>query len=168
MLKRKGEKAAVGDVIGYMEPNGAGAKREPERAKPEEMAREPERAKPESIDQHHPGPSSIDTSPYRARPSEGHPSSSEEGSLDAKSPPSIPTYTGREEQVVPMTPIRRRIAERLVEAHRTAALLTTFNQVDMSAVIGLRNEYQERFRAKYQIKLGFMSFFIKACIEALK
>lgn len=89
--------------------------------------------------------------------------------LDSKTPPSIAKpETGREEQIVPMTPIRRRIAERLVEAHKNAALLTTFNQIDMSTVIALRNEHQERFRAKYQIKLGFMSFFVKACIEALQ
>jgi len=76
--------------------------------------------------------------------------------------------TGREEQVVPMTPIRRRIAERLVEAQKKAALLTTFNQADMSAVMGLRKQHQESFQAKYEIKLGLMSFFVKAVIEALK
>jgi 2-oxoglutarate dehydrogenase E2 component (dihydrolipoamide succinyltransferase) len=67
-----------------------------------------------------------------------------------------------------MTPIRRRIAERLVEAQKSAALLTTFNQVDMSAVLALRKAHQEGFQARYQIKLGLMSFFIKATIEALK
>ena len=67
-----------------------------------------------------------------------------------------------------MSPIRRRIAERLVEAQKNAALLTTFNQVDMSAVIALRHRHQESFRTKYQIKLGLMSFFVKASIEGLK
>lgn len=67
-----------------------------------------------------------------------------------------------------MTPIRRRIAERLVEAHKNAALLTTFNQADMSAVMALRKQHQEGFQAKYEIKLGLMSFFVKAVIEALK
>src|SRR5688572_20192157 len=74
----------------------------------------------------------------------------------------------REEQIVPMTPIRRRIAERLVEAQKSAALLTTFNQVDMSAVMNLRKQHQEAFQTKYDIKLGFMSFFVKALIEGLK
>jgi 2-oxoglutarate dehydrogenase E2 component (dihydrolipoamide succinyltransferase) len=92
----------------------------------------------------------------------------ENQSTESKSPPSITKSGAREEQIVPMTPIRRRIAERLVEAQKTAALLTTFNQVDMSAVIGLRNQYQERFQEKHQIKLGLLSFFVKACIEALK
>jgi 2-oxoglutarate dehydrogenase E2 component (dihydrolipoamide succinyltransferase) len=67
-----------------------------------------------------------------------------------------------------MTPIRRRIAERLVEAQKTAALLTTFNQVDMSEVIALRKKHQDAFQTRYGIKLGFMSFFVKASIEALK
>lgn len=75
---------------------------------------------------------------------------------------------GREEEIVPMSPIRRRIAQRLVEAQQTAALLTTFNEVDMSAVMDLRNEHKGMFEEKYGIKLGFMSFFVKAAIDALK
>ncbi len=71
-------------------------------------------------------------------------------------------------EIVPMTNLRRRIAERLVEAQSTAAILTTFNEVDMSAVLALREKYQDRFAKKYGIKLGFMSFFVKAAIEALK
>ncbi len=74
----------------------------------------------------------------------------------------------RQEEVVPMTLIRRRIAERLVSAQQDAALLTTFNEIDMSAVMELRKTYRDRFQEKYEIKLGFMSFFTKAAIEALK
>jgi 2-oxoglutarate dehydrogenase E2 component (dihydrolipoamide succinyltransferase) len=70
--------------------------------------------------------------------------------------------------IVPMTNLRKRIAERLVEAQHNAAILTTFNEVDMSAVMALREKYQDRFSKKYGIKLGFMSFFVKATIEALK
>ena len=76
--------------------------------------------------------------------------------------------SGREEEVVPMSPIRRRIAQRLVEAQHTAALLTTFNEVNMAAVIALRNEHKDAFQQRYGVKLGFMSFFIKAAIDALK
>jgi 2-oxoglutarate dehydrogenase E2 component (dihydrolipoamide succinyltransferase) len=75
---------------------------------------------------------------------------------------------GREEEVVPMSPIRKRIAQRLVEAQHNAALLTTFNEVDMSAVMALRSEHKGVFEEKYGIKLGFMSFFVKAAIDALK
>ena len=74
----------------------------------------------------------------------------------------------RLEDVVPMTQIRKRIAARLVEAQQTAALLTTFNEVDMGAVQDLRKQYQEAFTAKYGIKVGFMSFFVKAAVDALR
>ena len=72
------------------------------------------------------------------------------------------------EEVVPMSLIRRRIAERLVEAQQTAALLTTFNEVDMSAVMQLRSEFKDAFAQHYGVKLGFMSFFVKAVVDALK
>ena len=72
------------------------------------------------------------------------------------------------DQVVPMSLLRRRIAERLVAAQQTAAMLTTFNEIDMSAVIALRKAEGETFRARHQIKLGFMSFFIKAVVTALQ
>ena len=80
--------------------------------------------------------------------------------------PELPSQ--REEEVVAMSPMRRRIAQRLVEAQQTAALLTTFNEIDMAAVMSLREKYQARFQEKYQVKLGFMSFFVKAAIDALK
>ena len=67
-----------------------------------------------------------------------------------------------------LTPLRRKIAMQLVNAQQTAAILTTFNEVDMSAVMGLRKEVQEAFQAKQGVKLGFMSFFIKATVEALQ
>jgi 2-oxoglutarate dehydrogenase E2 component (dihydrolipoamide succinyltransferase) len=68
----------------------------------------------------------------------------------------------------PMTPIRRRIAERLLKARQNTAMLTTFNDIDMSAVIEMRQRYKERFQKKHGVSLGFMSFFIKASVEALK
>ncbi|AEG00315.1 2-oxoglutarate dehydrogenase complex dihydrolipoyllysine-residue succinyltransferase [Methylomonas methanica] len=74
----------------------------------------------------------------------------------------------RPEQRVPMTRMRAKIAERLLQAQQNAAMLTTFNEVDLSAVIELRNQYKERFENKHNVKLGFMSFFVKASIEALK
>jgi 2-oxoglutarate dehydrogenase E2 component (dihydrolipoamide succinyltransferase) len=72
------------------------------------------------------------------------------------------------EEIVPMTPFRRRVAERLLQSQSEAALLTTFNEIDMGAVMALRKEHQEAFLEKYGIKLGFMSFFVKASIDALK
>ena len=80
--------------------------------------------------------------------------------------PSAPV-TGREQRV-PMTRLRARIAQRLIEAQSTQALLTTFNEVDLTATQELRSRYRERFEKEYGVKLGFMSFFVKASIAALK
>jgi len=83
-------------------------------------------------------------------------------------PPGAPSPSaGPEEESVPMSPFRARIAERLKEAQNTAALLTTFNEVDMSGVITLREELREAFQERYGVKLGFMSFFVKASVDAL-
>ena len=83
-------------------------------------------------------------------------------------PTARPAAGSRTEQRVPMTRLRQRIAQRLVEAQSTQALLTSFNEVDMTAVMELRNRYKDRFEKDHGVKLGFMSFFVKASIEALK
>src|SRR5262245_19970273 len=111
-LKHKGDKASVGDVIGYLEPNGRPKSAPAQTARPE-----PQRAETPK--------------PEQPRPDV----------------PPRPVASAREEQIVPMTPIRRRIAERLVEAQKSAALLTTFNEIDMSAVVALRKQHQESFQA---------------------
>jgi 2-oxoglutarate dehydrogenase E2 component (dihydrolipoamide succinyltransferase) len=129
LLKQTGEKASVGDVIGYMDASPTG------RGSPERRGEGRKTSTPVPTPLSDPVPAST---------------------------------TGREEQIIPMTPIRKRIAERLVEAKNTAALLTTFNQVDMSAVQELRRRSQESFQAKHGIKLGLTSFFVKASVEALK
>ena len=81
--------------------------------------------------------------------------------------PSPADDAAREERVK-MTRLRQTIARRLKEAQNTAAMLTTFNEVDMSAVMHLRNQYKELFEKKHGVKLGFMGFFVKACVQALK
>ncbi len=86
----------------------------------------------------------------------------------AEPPARAPAAPAGREERVRMTRLRKRIAERLKEAQNTAAMLTTFNEVDMSAVIELRKTYQDAFTKKHGIKLGFMSFFVKACIDALR
>lgn len=86
----------------------------------------------------------------------------------ARAPISKPEMPVRGEQAVRMSLLRRTIAKRLVEAQQTAALLTTINEVDMSAVLALRQQHQEAFAKKYGVKLGFMSFFVKAVIDGLK
>ena len=86
----------------------------------------------------------------------------------APAAPSAPRETGPREERVRMTRLRQTIARRLKEAQDTAAMLTTFNDVDMGAIMDLRKKHQESFVAKHGIKLGFMSFFVKACVNALK
>jgi 2-oxoglutarate dehydrogenase E2 component (dihydrolipoamide succinyltransferase) len=83
-------------------------------------------------------------------------------------PAAASARAGRAEQRVPMTRLRARIAERLVQAQTTQALLTTFNEVDLTAVQELRARYKDSFEKKHGVKLGFMSFFVKASVEALK
>jgi 2-oxoglutarate dehydrogenase E2 component (dihydrolipoamide succinyltransferase) len=84
--------------------------------------------------------------------------------------PSAETTESDEERSTrkPMSPIRQRIASHLLNAKQNTAMLTTFNDIDMTRVMALRSEYKERFKKKYDISLGIMSFFIKACVEALK
>ena len=85
------------------------------------------------------------------------------------SKPTIEVGSGnRQEEVVPMTPLRRTVAKRLLEAQQTMAMLTTFNEVDMSTVMALRKEVQESFQQRHGVKVGFMSFFVRSVIEALK
>src|ERR1700682_4354779 len=87
----------------------------------------------------------------------------------SKAPAPIPSARGaRAEQRVPMTRLRARIAERMVQAQATQALLTSFNEVDLKAVNELRARYKDQFEKQHGVKLGFMSFFAKACVEALK
>jgi 2-oxoglutarate dehydrogenase E2 component (dihydrolipoamide succinyltransferase) len=85
----------------------------------------------------------------------------------AEEPPQVGGVS-RTEQRVPMTRLRARIAERLLQAQQQAAMLTTFNEVDMTAVMALRRRHQDAFTAKHGVKLGFMGFFVKACVEALR
>jgi 2-oxoglutarate dehydrogenase E2 component (dihydrolipoamide succinyltransferase) len=206
VLKPKGSKAAVGEVIGYIEagqpaadgkaapkPKAAGkpseatitpAPRKAPAAEPRVMpaaARELAQAGLSAQDVEASGPGGrvlkedverhLEQSAQAKSAAGATPALAPPGSTPAAPAPkpAAPAARGaREEEVVPMTTLRRRIAERLVEAQRTAALLTTFNEIDMSAVIALRKEHQEEFQKRHGVKLGLMSFFVKAAIDALK
>ncbi|RKP52278.1 2-oxoglutarate dehydrogenase complex dihydrolipoyllysine-residue succinyltransferase [Trinickia fusca] len=88
---------------------------------------------------------------------------------DVKAPASADTWlNNRPEQRVPMSRLRARIAERLLESQQTNAILTTFNEVNMAPVMDLRNKYKDKFEKEHGVKLGFMSFFVKAAVHALK
>jgi 2-oxoglutarate dehydrogenase E2 component (dihydrolipoamide succinyltransferase) len=207
ILKKKGETAKVGDVIGYMEVDGKREKKIGKELPQAETQRETEQkeatrsraaekskdatdrdraetketvrlmpaarrilvergVKPEEVPATGPGGRLLkeDALRYLERVED----SKAEQPTGEKETPISPSSDVREEEIVPMSPLRRRIAERLVEAQQTAALLTTFNEIDMTAVMELRRQYRESFEKKYSIKLGFMSFFVKASIEALK
>ena len=86
----------------------------------------------------------------------------------AAAPPLAPDAQGRLEQRVPMTRLRAKIAERLLMAKNTTAMLTTFNEINMKPVMDLRNRYKDEFEKKHGVRLGFMGFFVKAVVEALK
>jgi len=124
-------------------------------------------------------PESSGTEDSEDKPEESEASSepvveSEKDMTDDKEPPAseatskVEKDDARGDEIRPLSPLRRTVAKRLVEAQQTMAILTTFNEIDMSAVIALRKQYQEPFVAKSGVKLGFMSFFVKAVIEALK
>jgi 2-oxoglutarate dehydrogenase E2 component (dihydrolipoamide succinyltransferase) len=110
-----------------------------------------------------PAPASAIASPARQAPV-----SAPAEKTDIALPSKASTSLAREEEFVVMSPIRRRIAQRLVEAQQQAALLTTFNEVDMTEVMSLRQKHKDAYQQRYGVKLGFMSFFVKASIDALK
>jgi 2-oxoglutarate dehydrogenase E2 component (dihydrolipoamide succinyltransferase) len=186
VLKAAGEKALVGEVIGYMEPAAAGATTAPAPTKPPAPAAAP--AQPT-------GDPRVMPAAARVLAEAGVPAATLAGTgpggritkadatqavqrpkpaaLPAVKPAESPAVAAdrsgtREERLVLISPIRRRIAERLVEAQQQAALLTTFNECDMSAVMALRGKFKDVFQERYGVKLGFMSFFVRAAVEALR
>ncbi len=161
IVKRTGEKAAVGDIIGYLEPGQKPAGETRPARKTEKPASPPPPSAPASSQ----ATVAVPTPPPEAA------LAPREVPVLAEPPPSVvskPAVSDRQEEVVRMTPLRRAVARRLVEARQAMAMLTTFNEIDMSGVIALRKEYQESFTRKHGVKLGFMSFFVKAAVEALK
>ena len=192
VLKQKGEVARVGEIIGYLEKTAAPPAKTEEikskaaaakvEAKPE-GALEEQRVmpaaqaalaehdlRPEDVQGTGPGGRILKEDVLR-RVEEGQPAPQAQSTQPEVPVPEVaqPRMTnGREEEVIPMSRLRRTVAERLLAAQHNAALLTTFNEIDMGQVMALRKEYGEAFQQKYQVKLGFMSFFVKASIEGLK
>ncbi|MEO1252648.1 MAG: biotin/lipoyl-containing protein, partial [Pseudomonadota bacterium] len=113
-------------------------------------------------------PSAIEGTGKDGRVTKGDALSAKAGAPKQARAPSAPRETGPREERVKMSRLRQTIARRLKEAQETAAMLTTFNDVDMTAVMELRKDYKDLFEKKHGIKLGFMSFFVKACCHALK
>jgi 2-oxoglutarate dehydrogenase E2 component (dihydrolipoamide succinyltransferase) len=169
ILKKAGETATVGDVIGSIGEAGAAQPAQPSQTK--STAAPPAHATEKTAPAKQVPAIPPVSNPSRqidapdgltptARPPVSGPSSLNERATTLAA-------TAREERVVPMSPIRRRIAQRLVAAQANAALVTTFNEIDMSVVMGLRKKYRDAFQQQYGVKLGFMSFFVKGVVEAL-
>jgi 2-oxoglutarate dehydrogenase E2 component (dihydrolipoamide succinyltransferase) len=190
-LASPGQTVAIGSVVGRIDEQAAAQPQDgkPPRSEPKPAATSPREERPASpaarqlaadkgLDVHQiPGSGrggrilkedvlshlEQQTTPPAERASEAPPPPPE----PAAPAPAAPAANGRETRQR-MSSIRQRIAERLVQAQRTAAILTTFNEADMSAVMALRARFKEHFQKKHGVGLGFMSFFVKASIEALK
>lgn len=172
VLKGEGESAAVGEVIALLQEGPPPAS---EAVTAEEVQVMP--AARRLLDEHGLDASDVPSSGPGGRLLKedvqrhlgGQASSPPSSDNATEGTPSLGLDFGeREEEAVPMSPLRRRIAERLVEAQQRAALLTTFSEIDMSGVIELRKAYRDSFEKRYGVRLGFMSFFVKAAIDALK
>ncbi|HVR73079.1 MAG TPA: 2-oxoglutarate dehydrogenase complex dihydrolipoyllysine-residue succinyltransferase [Planctomycetota bacterium] len=191
VLKKAGETARVGEVIGYMEEVAAGSagasaakdsktkprggreqKKETDVVEKPVEPREPAPGKKPSAAAEPPAPGESEESEESEEPEAARkPSPAEARAPTQSAPRAAPRQVSsgaREEEIVPMSPLRRRVARHLVEAQHAAALLTTFNEIDMGAVMTLRREQGPAFLEKHGVKLGIMSFFIKAAIDALK
>ena len=203
VLKQNGESAAVGEVIGRLETNGAGAQdAEPEgtraESRPPQSRTPPDRPPPKAAPSDtaetgdgaaeqrlapDDGPSEREVEIIAAKEEaaqqaqDAEPAADQQPSIEGRgeeaqefreAPAAPPPRSEGGDEVVPMSMLRRRIGERLVAAQRNAALLTTFNEIDMSAVVALRRSQGEAFQSEHGIKLGFMSFFVKAAVAALR
>ena len=161
-----------GDVLAAIEAGGDGAARggeAPAKEAPAEEAAEDYGsavAEPQALEEVREtegAPASAEAAPEELRPARPAPGAR----APAPGPRVVPQARGREERVK-MTRLRRRIAERLKEAQNTAAILTTYNEADLGAVMELRRRYRDSFERKHGVRLGFMSFFVKASINALQ
>ena len=171
----EGDNVEVGNLIAIMEEGAAGSTS----AKTEEKSEEKAAPTPASGSNQHLSPApkkiaaenNIDTSKIAGSGKDGRVTKGDvlnAVSSGGASASAAPASGQKSEERVKMSKLRQKIAERLKESQNTAAILTTFNEVDMTAVMEMRNQYKDLFLKKHGIKLGFMSFFVKACVAALK
>ncbi len=181
IVKQSKDSVASGDVIAQIDTEAKAAAP----AKKEEKAQE--KAKPAAAPvmpaaQKIAAEKGLDTSKILGTGRDGRVTKGDVLEAAAKAPAAAPkpalqppppvdfeqVLAGRPEQRVPMSRLRQRVAERLLQAQSTAAILTTFNEVNMAPVMEMRRKYQERFEKEHGVRLGFMSFFVKASVHALK
>jgi len=184
VLKKQGDSAEVGEVIARIEAGTeaspeAGAEEDEAEASGDAPAEEPAEQAADKptvmpaarrlLEEHDLSASDVAATGPGGRLLKEDVQRHLDGSSGGASATDLPAASdARREEAVPMSPLRRTIARRLVEAQQTAALLTTFNEVDMSEVMALRGAYKDAFEKRYGVRLGFMSFFVKASIDALK
>jgi 2-oxoglutarate dehydrogenase E2 component (dihydrolipoamide succinyltransferase) len=184
IVKRKGEKAAVGEVIGYLDPaakpkeegkpEAQGAEEVPRPGRPSAPKKPREKARVEAKTRVVPPAQRLaeeEVEPSQPLPGEEairHVVKMAERKAEAPQAVRTVGVSEREEEAVPMSPLRRAVAQHLLEAQQSMAILTTFNEIDMTTVLALRKETQESFQQKHGAKLGLMSFFVKAAVDALK
>jgi 2-oxoglutarate dehydrogenase E2 component (dihydrolipoamide succinyltransferase) len=185
---KEGDKVRVGEVLGTIEAGGAAAPAPKPAAPAQAQAATPAPAAPEAqASEARSTPTArkvaeannVDLAQLQGSGTAGRITKDDvlgqlnKGSTPAPAPvapaaPSGPRANAAREERVRMTPLRKRVAERLIQAQSTAAILTTFNEVDMGEAMALRKKYNDKFQAKHGVKLGFMSLFVRASIEALK
>lgn len=172
ILHQAGETVAVGTVVAHLEAVGEAGKPEAKAAaEPKAKAEKSEPVeKPKADAKSAPAaePAKAQAAAGEVKPATTEAKPEAKPAAKTSAPATKPASAGREEEIVPMTMLRRTVARHLVEAQQTMAMLTTFNEVDMSAVMALRNEHKEAFEKRHSVRLGFMSFFVKATIDALK
>ena len=179
ILKPEGENVVPGDVLGQIEAGAAASAPAAPAAAP--VAEAPKAAAPAPAAGHAPMPSaavilegaginpaSVSGTGKDGRVTKGDALAAASAPAAPAAPAAAPRATGPREERVKMTRLRQTIAKRLKDAQNTAAMLTTYNEVDMSGVMGARNKYKDIFEKKHGTKLGFMSFFVKAVVTALK
>jgi 2-oxoglutarate dehydrogenase E2 component (dihydrolipoamide succinyltransferase) len=178
IIKKARDSVGSGDVIAQIDTEGKAAAAVPQEKKAAPAAEKPKIAPPVMpAAQKIAAEQGIDTAKIQGTGRDGRVTKGDV--LEAKAPkaplqqPTPPVNidqltSGRPEQRVPMSRLRQRVAERLVQSQSTAAILTTFNEVNMAPVMEMRKRYQERFEKEHGVRLGFMSFFVKAAVHALK
>ena len=179
ILKKARDSVGSGDVIAQIDTEAKAAAAAPP-SKPAQAAPAPQPSKPAPVmpaAQKIAAEKGIDTSKVQGTGRDGRVTKADVLEVKTQQVPlQQPTppvnveelVSGRPEQRVPMSRLRQRVAERLVQSQSTAAILTTFNEVNMAPVIEMRKRYQERFEKEHGVRLGFMSFFVKAAVHALK
>jgi 2-oxoglutarate dehydrogenase E2 component (dihydrolipoamide succinyltransferase) len=192
IIVQEGENVEVGALLGEIGGDAANDSKPAEEAKPAEAPKEEPSPAPAANEEEHKIPpaamklindNNLDADKIPATGKDGRLTKEDvinfmEGDKASAVPtqapqaapakPHVPRETGPREERVKMTRLRQAIAKRLKGAQETAAILTTFNEVDMTAIMELRKQYQENFVKKHNVKLGFMSFFVKAAVQALQ